>query len=64
MMYVQSLTLEGCFHIRLLEVESFSVLIENLILRGGPMSTICDIPTSLEANPGPIFNLQKFDVET
>ena len=57
MMYVQSLTLEGCFHIYLLKVESFSVLIENPILRGRPMSMICDITTSLEANLGPKFKL-------
>ena len=33
-MTVQSLTLDGCFLIHLLKVESFSVLIENPILRG------------------------------
>ena len=42
---MQSLTLVGCFHIHLLKVESFSVLIENQILRSGPMSMICDIAT-------------------
>lgn len=31
-MYVQSLTLKGCFHNHLLKVESFSALRENLIL--------------------------------
>ena len=46
MMYVQSLTLEGCFHIHLLKVESFSELIENLILRGGTPKITCDITTS------------------
>ena len=64
MMYVQSLTLEGCFHIQLLKVESFSVLTGNQILRGGPTRMIYDITTSLEANPGPIFNIHKCDVET
>ena len=48
MMYVQSLTPEDCFHIHLLKVESFSVLIENPFLKGGPTSMICDITTSLE----------------
>ena len=41
----------------------FSVFIENQILRGGPMSMICDITTSLEANSGPVFNLHRCDVE-
>ena len=63
-MYVQSLKLEGCFHIHLLKVESFSELIENLIVRGGPTGMICDITNSLEANPGPVGNLHKYDVET
>ena len=40
--------------------ESFSGL-KNLILKGRPMS---DITTSLEVNPGPVFNLHKCDVET
>jgi len=62
MMYVQSFTLEGCFHIYLLKVESFSDLIENLIFRGGPTSMICDITTRLEANHGPVCNLHKWDV--
>ena len=52
------------FNIHLLKVESFSVLIENPVLRGGSMSMICDIATGLEANPGPIFNFHKCDVET
>ena len=64
MMYVQSLTLEGCFHIHLLKVERFTVITENQILRGVPTIMICDITNSLEANPGPIFNLHKCDVET
>ena len=64
MIYVQSLTLEGCFHIHLLKVESFSVLIEKQILRGRPMGTICDITNSLAANPSPVCNLHKCDVET
>ncbi len=61
MIYVQSLTLEGCFRIHLLQVESFHVLTENPILRDGPTHMITN---SLEANYGPIFNLQKCDVET
>ena len=40
--------IEGCLHIRLLKVEGFSQLVENLISRGGPMSRICDIVSSLE----------------
>lgn len=48
MMYVQNLTLKDCFHIHPLEEESFSELIENLLLRGGSMGMICDITTSLE----------------
>lgn len=43
MMYVQSLILEGCFHSHLLKVERFSVFIENPILKGEPMSRICDV---------------------
>ncbi len=35
-MSVQSLTLQGCFHVHLLKVESFSALIEKPILMGGP----------------------------
>ncbi len=45
----QSLTLEGQFNIRLLRVESFSVPTENVILRGGHSSMICDITNSLRA---------------
>lgn len=30
----------------------------------GLMSMICDIATSLEANPGPIFSLHEYAVET
>lgn len=40
---VQSLTLEGCFHIHLLKVESFFVLI-------GTVSIVCDITANLESN--------------
>lgn len=39
-----------------LKVESFSVLSENLSIRGVPTSMTCDITTSLEANQGPIGN--------
>ena len=53
-----------CFHIHLLKVGTFSVLIENPILSGGPMSMICDITNYMEAYPGPVFNLHKCDVET
>ena len=61
---VKKKAVEGCFHIHLLKVESFSELIENLIVRGGPTGMICDITNSLEANPGPVGNLHKYDVET
>lgn len=37
-----------CFHVHLLKVESFSELIENLILRGGPTSMTCETTNSLE----------------
>lgn len=37
MMYVWTLTLEGCFYIHLLKVESFSVANENQIFSGGPL---------------------------
>ncbi len=50
---------KGCFHIHLLKVESFNVLTENPFQ--GVAYKICDITKSLEANPGPIFNLQKPD---
>ena len=55
-----------CFHIHLLKVESFPVLIENLILRGLLASMICDITTSLEDNPGQLWSSvqHKCDVET
>ena len=46
------------------ESGNFFVLIENLILRDGPKSMICDITTSLEANHDPVFKLHKCDVET
>ena len=42
----------------------FSELIKNLSLRGGPMSTICDITTNLEANRSPVCDLHRCDVET
>ena len=56
-MYVKSLKLEGCFHIHLLKVESFSALIENT-------SMICEITTSFEVYCSPVWNLGKCDVET
>ena len=61
---MQSLTLEGCFHIQLLKMEIFSVLIENLIFRGGLTSRICDIKVSLEANLVLIFNLRQYSTYT
>ena len=48
MMYVHSLTLKGCFHSHLLKVESFCVLIEKTILKGGLTSAVCDMKNSLE----------------
>ena len=47
MMFVESLKLEGYFHIHLLKVEGFFVAIQILILKGGPSSIICDITTGL-----------------
>ena len=67
MMDVQIFTLEGCFHIHLLNVESFSALIEYHILRGGLASKIYDIATSSEANNGSVRNILVIfwcDVET
>ena len=64
MMYVQSLTLEGCLHIHLLKSGKLEVFIEITILRGGPTSVICDNTNILEANPGPMCNLHKCNVET
>ena len=66
MMYVQSLTVEGCFHIHLLTVDrkaEMSRSIENPILKRGLMSRICGIANSLEVNSSPIFNFNKCDVE-
>lgn len=37
------------FHIHLLEVESFYVLIENSIFRCGPINMICDITNNFES---------------
>lgn len=51
---VQSLTLQGCFHISLLNVYIFSVVIKNMIC--SRTSMICDITNRLEADPGPIFS--------
>ena len=48
MLHQQNLTLEGCFHIHLLKVESFPVLKENLSLRHITTIMICDITTSLK----------------
>ena len=48
MMYVQSLTLEGCFHIHLPNEERLSQLVLNMSLRRVPSSMICDITTTLE----------------
>lgn len=46
---VQSLPLDGCFHISLLTEESFSVLFLNVSLKRVPTSMICYITTSLES---------------
>ena len=48
----------------LLKVNIFSALIKNQILRGAPISMICGITNSLEANPGRIFSISKRDMET
>lgn len=66
-MYVQSLSLEGCFHIYLLKDESFSVLTLKLSLRRGrahAQARFCDILNCLEASRGLIFSLRKCDVKT
>lgn len=62
MIHVQSLTVEGCFNIIFLTYK-FSLPIENLILRGGPASLICDIRKSLEASTGPMIDIDKCDME-
>lgn len=41
----------------LVKVETFSVLIDNLILRGGPTSMICKVTNNLDAN------VAQFDVD-
>ena len=56
-MHVQSLTIEGCLHIQLLNVKPLSALTEKLI-----MSPIYDITMSLEVKPGQICTLYKCDV--
>lgn len=43
--YVQSLTLKGCFHVYLLKGETFSVVNLNVSLRSGPTSMIRDLIT-------------------
>ena len=63
MIYVQSLTLKGCFYIYLLKLESFSALVENPFLRGALTRMICDITNSLKASTCPTVNLQMCDVE-
>ncbi len=56
---------EVCFNIYLLKVESLSMLIKKILFqRDESPSMICDITSSLEVHPGPIFNLLKCDVET
>lgn len=57
MVYVQSSTQEGCFLVHLLQEEGFSLLTENLIMRGGAESRFGDITTSTEAIPGPAREL-------
>lgn len=49
---MQSWTLEGCSHISLhsLKIQFF---------KARPTRMICDIKNSFEANPGPMFDLQK-----
>lgn len=59
MVYVQSSTQEGCFLVHLLQEEGFSLLTENLIMRGGAESRFGDITTSTEAIPGPAFTSVK-----
>lgn len=53
MMYVQSLTLESCFHMQCWKFKFSMCSFENWILRG----LICDMTNSLEVNPGQIFSI-------
>lgn len=43
------------------KVYIFSVVVQNLSLRGGPTSMICDITNTLEANHGPIFSIHNLE---
>lgn len=52
MMYMLSLSTRRLFSHLLLEVNFFPVLTENLILRGGTKSEICDITNHLEVRCG------------
>ena len=61
---VQGLTIEGHFCICLLKVESFFELIENPSLRGQAIKHVCDLTTSVKANPGSVCNLCRCDEET
>lgn len=64
LMYVQSLTLRGCFHNHLLKVESFSALRENLILcLLGIWAWYVTSRLAWKPN-GPVCSLHKCDVET
>lgn len=52
MLYVQSLTLEGCFHIHLLRVESFSLTKKKENSDFERMhEKNCDVTQSLRVNP-------------
>ena len=64
MMYVQSLTLEGCFS--QLSAGSGKFLCAHLKsdFKVWAYSRICDIINSLGANSGPKLNSEKCDVET
>lgn len=61
MVYVQCLTQEGCFLVHLLQEDGFSLLTENLIMRGGAKSRFGDITNSLEAIPGPACTSVKLE---
>lgn len=63
MMYVQSFTLEGCFHFNLLEGESFPVLTLNLKFNTCMYNMILWNHHHFGRQNGPIFKLQKCDVD-
>ena len=61
MIAVQSLTLEVCFHVHLLKVESFSVLIENLV-QNMSLEPMMGADTGGDGGASPLQLLKKHEV--